>query len=274
MIEGDSTIHRLILSSSRAVYGEGKYYSNERGVEVYPDSRKMEQLAIGDWNIYEGTSVAPLSAMATDENSKISPQSAYALTKAFQEAMVENFCKTRNISYVVLRYFNVYGQRQSLCNPYIGVASIFCTRLINRNPVVLYEDGTPIRDFVHVKDVVTANLLALNPKVTNEVFNVGSGQPLSLYDVGVCLVREFGLDEDKFLKRSKMYRIGDIRSCYANIQKIQTRLQYFPTVTFSDGARELINWVIDESKRQTVQDQHSAVEQLMVQKKILLKSSN
>ena len=147
-----------------------------------------------------------------------------------------------DIPTVALRYFNIYGSRQSLSNPYTGVVAIFSSRLMNHKAPIIFEDGLQSRDFVNVKDIVQANLLALEKEEADfETFNVGTGIPTSICTAGEVL-REKLAPECELLVLGQ-YRIGDIRHCYADIRKITTRLNYAPTVSLSEGMDELLRWV-------------------------------
>jgi dTDP-L-rhamnose 4-epimerase len=159
-----------------------------------------------------------------------------------------------------LRYFNTYGPRQALSNPYTGVAAIFSSRILNGNPPLIFEDGLQSRDFVHVKDIVQANLLALeSPEADYEVFNVGTGEPTTILDLAHLLVDRLGRS-DLGPQVVQRFRAGDIRHCYADISKIRRKLGYIPQVSLEEGMTDLIRWVSEQSD---VSDQVSlAVEQL------------
>jgi dTDP-L-rhamnose 4-epimerase len=143
---------------------------------------------------------------------------------------------------VALRYFNIYGSRQALSNPYTGVAAIFSSRLLNHKPPLAFEDGLQSRDFIHVSDIVQASMLALEKEEANyEVFNVGTGRPLTVLDVGNILCEK--LDPKQKPVILNQYRAGDIRHCYADISKIRERLGFAPKVAFEDGINGLVDWV-------------------------------
>jgi dTDP-L-rhamnose 4-epimerase len=239
------TIRKVILSSSRAVYGEGMYRCEKDGI-VFPPGRHPDDLARQDWSMKCPVCGAVVESIPTTEAAALHPTSVYAQTKKFQEEICHLMGGIHGIPVVALRYFNVYGSRQALTNPYTGVIATFCTRLLNGHPIILYEGGVPQRDFVHVSDVVQANLLALDyggPE-TYMVFNVGSGVPLTLQDIAgdVCAV----LERDPDIQLSARHRIGDILSCYADLQRTRELLGYEPQVTFRDGMHELVAWLGDD----------------------------
>jgi dTDP-L-rhamnose 4-epimerase len=140
-----------------------------------------------------------------------------------------------------LRFFNVYGSRQALSNPYTGVAAIFCARLLNDRPPLVFEDGLQMRDFVHVNDIARAVVAAAEKPVAGEAINIGSGESVSVLQVAESLARQMSKDiEPKILGK---FRNGDIRHCFADIRKAQCLLNWEPTIPFRRGVRELVDWV-------------------------------
>ena len=234
------TVQRLILSSSRAVYGEGAYHCPACGT-VYPPLRSRQALERGDWQIACPACAGPLQPLPTGEGKPLAPISVYAETKRVQEELVRMFSASYGIPAVILRYFNVYGTRQSLANPYTGIAAIFATRTLAGQPIAIYEDGLQGRDFVNVRDVVQANLLALESRdAAGGTFNVGSGERLTVIDLARHVCRELGAGED-FIHAGQ-FRIGDIRDCFADLTQSRQLLGYAPAVPFSEGVRELVAW--------------------------------
>jgi len=235
-------IEKLIIPSSMSIYGEGLY--RQDGREVFPSLRPKEQLESGDWNLYwEGESCehAP-----THEDKPLRPTSIYAITKRDQEEMALSIGREYHIPVVALRYFNIFGPRQSLSNPYTGVAAIFSSRLLNGNEPVVFEDGLQLRDFVHISDIVQANLLASEKNEGDyQAINIGSGAPVSILDVARSTIRAFGKNIEAKVTNSA--RPGDIRHCYADITKAQTLLGYAPKSKFEDSINELIDWVGHQS---------------------------
>jgi dTDP-L-rhamnose 4-epimerase len=152
---------------------------------------------------------------------------------------------------VALRFFNVYGPRQALSNPYTGVAAIFSARLLNGKPALVFEDGMQARDFVHVSDIVQAIRLALDsPAADHDVFNVGTGRALTVLDVAHALARGIGVDIAP--QMVNQFRAGDIRHCYADISKIRRTLGYEPRVRFEEGVHELVAWIRQEPAKDRV----------------------
>jgi dTDP-L-rhamnose 4-epimerase len=196
---------------------------------------------------------------ATAEDKPFNPTSVYAISKLDQELLCLVFGETYDVGVVALRYFNTYGPRQALSNPYTGVAAIFSSRLLHRRPPLVFEDGLQLRDFVHVSDIARANVLALeSADATGEVINIGSGRPVSVLEVARALARHLRLDlEPDIVER---YRAGDIRHCWADVTRAKQLLGYEPTVAFEDGVGELIEWV----RRQTADDKvHAAHAELV-----------
>ena len=231
-------IKRLILASSRAVYGEGEYSCPTCGV-VYPGQRAAAQLHDEQWHPICPHCQRLLSLRPVSETTPSLPVSIYGLTKHNQEDLCHLMGKTLNIPVTILRYFNVYGPRQAHTNPYTGVVIHFFRQAMERQPVPLYERGLPIRDFVHVLDVVQANLLALHapPAVGSAVYNVGSGQAMSIRELAEMVFTAVNLPPH--LQSTARFRLGDIFGCYADLSRIQ-RLGYAPEVAFADGLATLL----------------------------------
>lgn len=239
-----TNIKKVVVASSRAIYGEGKYLSAELGA-VYPSHRKAEDMDKGNFEvIYPGASL--LQMAATDEESKIHPSSVYGITKQNQEQMVMLVCKSLGIAAVTFRYQNVYGPGQSLSNPYTGILSIFTSLIKNKKPINIFEDGNESRDFVFIDDVVRATVLGIErDEANNEVFNVGSGVPVSVTEVARSLVRSYGIESE--LRVTGNYRLGDIRHNYADISKIERLLGFKPSVSFTEGLKKFTDWVNKQS---------------------------
>ena len=236
----DHRVGRLVTAASNTLYGEGMYECGDCG-RFAGVIRPEEQMSRHDWEMrcpQCGKSARPVP---TPETKPLDPTSIYAITKRDHEEMCLCIGRAYGIAAVALRYFNVYGPRQSLSNPYAGVATVFCSRLLNGNPPVAYEDGLQTRDFVHVTDIARANLLAIESDVADEVFNVGTGRALSVLELANILIDKLGIDGQPEVPAQ--YRTGDIRHCYADISKIQQALGYQPQVRFEDGVAELVEWV-------------------------------
>lgn len=234
-------VRRIVVASSRAVYGEGRYRSVEKG-HVYPLQRTEACMRKGDFEVKVEGCQQPLMLVGTDEESKIHPTSVYGITKQVQEQMVMTVCPVLDIVPVAFRFQNVYGPGQSLSNPYTGILSIFSTRIANGNNVIIFEDGRESRDFVFIEDVVDAIILGIeSDRANNEVFNVGEGVPTDVLTVGKTLIEKF--ESDVKLVVSGSYRLGDIRHNYADLTKIKSMLGFSPRWTFNRGISEFVAWV-------------------------------
>ena len=235
------SIKKMIIASSRSIYGEGKYLCKNDGV-LYPNQRKDIDMSKGKFNLVCNKCNEPLQFLATDEDSKVHPSSIYGITKQQQEQMILLMGKTLNIPAVALRYQNVYGPGQSLSNPYTGILSIFSTRLLNGNDIDLYEDGQETRDFVFIDDVVNATILALEKKeANNQIFNVGSGVATSVIEVANLLKSLY--NSAVKISVSGRYRLGDIRHNYADLSKIKNVFGFSPKFDFLSGITSFVNWV-------------------------------
>lgn len=239
----DFPIERLVVASSMSIYGEGRYRA-KNGELFAPRLRPAAQLERDEWEVV-GPDGQPAEPAPTDEDKPLYCTSVYALSKKDQEEYCLVVGDAYGIPTVALRYFNVYGNRQALSNPYTGVAAIFGSRLLNKKPPIVFEDGRQMRDFVHVSDIVQANLLAMKAPagdVAGQVFNVGTGRPLTLLDVFKVLSCELGAGDIQPEIPGK-FRAGDIRHCVADISKIRGALGYEPKVRFEEGMRELTAWM-------------------------------
>lgn len=234
-------IKKLIIASSMSIYGEGKYECSDCGI-VYPPLRGNEQFKKREWDMKCPSCGRVVKPVPTDENKPLQPTSIYAISKKDQEEMCLAVGRAYGIPTVALRYFNIYGPRQALSNPYTGVCAVFSSRIKNNNPPIIFEDGLQTRDFISVHDIVRANLLVMEKsKADYEMFNVGTGKPVSILDIARNLSKLYG----KALKPDivNKYRSGDIRHCYADISKLK-KLGFKPTISFEDGMRELVEWGI------------------------------
>lgn len=235
------TIKRILIASSRSIYGEGKYFSDDFG-EVYPTHRSEVDMKNGDFEVKYKDSKSPLRLCATDENSKIHPSSVYGITKQVQEQLIMTVCPTIGIEPVAMRYQNVYGPGQSLSNPYTGILSIFSNLILNGQGINIFEDGKESRDFVFIDDVVEATILGLEvPDAANEVFNVGYGEPTDVLAISKILIENYGKEVP--IKVTGNFRIGDIRHNYADLSKINKVLGFKPKYDFKAGSAKFCNWV-------------------------------
>ena len=238
----EHNIQKIVVASSRAVYGEGKYLCLENNKETYPLQRKESDMKQAIFNPRCNICNSELKMVATDENSKIHPTSVYGKTKYEQEKMVMLSEKLLGIPSVVFRYQNVYGPGQSLLNPYTGILSIFSTRILNHNDLNIYEDGLESRDFVYIDDVVDATILGIEKEEANRhVFNVGSGNTTTVKEVAEILKSYFNSNVNIVLTGE--YRLGDIRHNYADLTKVKKILGFFPKYSFNEGVLEFVKWV-------------------------------
>ncbi|HPH31952.1 MAG TPA: NAD-dependent epimerase/dehydratase family protein [Chitinophagaceae bacterium] len=236
-----TAVKKVIIASSRAIYGEGKYISAELG-PVYPKHRIAADMDKGQFEVTYPGAVSPLQLVATDEESKIHPSSVYGITKQNQEQMVMTVCPTLGIAPVAFRYQNVYGPGQSLTNPYTGILSIFSTLVLNNKPVNIFEDGKESRDFVFISDVIRATFFGIEKEEANgQIFNVGTGIPTTVQEVAEGLIALYGKEVP--VNVSGNYRLGDIRHNYADMSKIENLLGFRPAVSFAEGLRQFTVWV-------------------------------
>jgi len=247
----EHSVKKVIVASSRAIYGEGRYKCQEHG-EVFPESRTDEDMAGGDFECKCPVCGAEVILMSTTEESKIHPTSVYGISKQTQEQLVMTVCPTIGIAPVAFRYQNVYGAGQSLSNPYTGILSIFSTRIKNGNGINIFEDGRETRDFVYIEDVVDATIAALETTLADEeIFNVGTGVPTDVSTVAHTLVKCYGLEVPVTV--SGNYRLGDIRHNYADITKARTLLGFEPVYDFEKGIRKFSAWV---DRQQVMEDKY------------------
>ena len=244
-------VQRLIVASSMSIYGEG-LYSRGDGALVDDVERSVEQLRLTDWEPHD-ESGGPLLPVATPEHKRPSLSSIYALSKYDQERMCLIIGRAYGIPTVALRFFNVFGTRQALSNPYTGVLAIFASRLLNDRPPLIFEDGLQRRDFVSVIDVVQGCRLALQvPHAAGQVFNIGSGRSYTVLDVAEMMQSRLGGPAEPEI--CGKYRVGDIRHCYADITRARTVLGYQPSVPLEDGLGDLAAWLRDQTAHDRVAD--------------------
>ncbi len=242
-------VKKVVVASSRAIYGEGRYYSTKLGY-LYPESRSNERMLTGNFEVNIPESDEVLQLMSTDENSKIHPTSVYGITKQNQEQMVMTVCAALNIAPVAFRYQNVYGPGQSLKNPYTGILSIFSTQIKNGKSINIFEDGKESRDFVFIDDVVDATIKGIeNENANGQVFNVGTGIATTVIEVAETLIKNYGLEVP--VQITGNFRIGDIRHNYADISKIKNYLNFTPSVTFENGIKRFTDWVNQQEIQQS-----------------------
>jgi len=237
----ENPVEKLVVASSMSIYGEG-LYKNAAGQLVTATERPLEQLKTGQWEVLDADG-QELIPVPTSENKIPSLSSVYALSKYDQERLCLMVGRAYNIPTVAMRFYNVYGTRQALSNPYTGVLAIFASRFLNDNAPMIFEDGNQQRDFVHVRDVALACRLALEtPEAAGQVFNVGSGNNYTITEIAERLALVLG-KEHLAPQITGKYRVGDIRHCYADISLAQQVLGFYPQVDFNNGLQELAEWL-------------------------------
>ena len=256
------SVKKVVVASSRAIYGEGKYYNKTKNTFVYPLQRIDEDMQKGDFEVKDPQNHSDvLELVATTEDAIIHPTSVYGITKQVQEQLVMTVCPTIGIAGVAFRYQNVYGPGQSLKNPYTGILSIFSTQIKNGNGINIFEDGKETRDFVFISDVVDATVLGIEKETANnQVFNVGTGVATDVITVATELSNNYGIQVP--ITISGNYRLGDIRHNYADITKARQLLGFEPKISFKEGLKQFTDWVntqeVEEDKYQQSIDEMKA----------------
>ncbi|MFH1257063.1 MAG: SDR family NAD(P)-dependent oxidoreductase [Candidatus Diapherotrites archaeon] len=241
LIKKEHSVKKLLVASSMSAYGEGLYFCGKCKMEREPGLREEKEMQKGNWEQSCPECGSELKAVATPERKKLDINSIYALTKRNQEEIVLMLGKAYGIPAVALRYFNVLGPRQSLSNPYTGVAAIFLSRVKNKKQPIVYEDGLQSRDFVSVHDIVNANLLAMKSNAADyEPFNVGTGKPSTIKELAETICSAYNFREGPIY--TQKFRKGDIRHCYADISKIRKKLGFEPGFSLEKTIAELIEW--------------------------------
>jgi dTDP-L-rhamnose 4-epimerase len=246
-----SRVERMVVASSMSIYGEGAYETQD-GEPAHPGLRSSQQLERRDWELRDDRG-RPLRPVPTPETKPLAPTSVYAVTKRDHEELFLTVGAAYQIPTVALRYFNVYGSRQALSNPYTGVAAIFSSRLLNGRPPLVNEDGEQTRDFVHVSDIVRTNLLAMRcPADGGRVYNVGTGRPTTIRRIGELLAASLGVEIEPEI--TGRFRAGDIRHCGADISRARAELGFEPAVRLEEGMHEVIDWVRTQSAEDRVEE--------------------
>jgi dTDP-L-rhamnose 4-epimerase len=251
----ENPVQKLVVASSMSLYGEG-LYRTAHGELLAGSERPFQQLTQHDWELHD-LNGEPLEPVPTPETKPPSLSSIYALSKYDQERMSLIIGRAYKIPSVALRFFNVYGTRQALSNPYTGVMAIFASRLMNGNPPKIFEDGLQQRDFVSVKDIAQGCRLALEvPEADGQVFNVGSGDHYTIKSLAEKISEVMGM-EDLEPEVTGKYRVGDVRHCFADISLARQVLGYQPRVSLESGLEELVSWLAGQQAVDRV-DQASA----------------
>ena len=250
-------VERLVVASSVSIYGEGLYRRPD-GATVCASDRTVEQLMAGKWELSD-VDGAPLAPVPTPESKQPALASVYALSKYDQERMCLVVGRAYRIPTVALRFFNVYGTRQALSNPYTGVLAIFASRLLNENAPIIYEDGCQKRDFVSVYDIAQACRLAYEVEgAAGGVFNIASGNVYTINALAERMATALGKAHIRPQVVGK-YRVGDIRHCFADIALAQQVLGYAPQVAIEDGMRELADWLQGQVAHDRVAEANAAL---------------
>ncbi|MFC2163225.1 SDR family NAD(P)-dependent oxidoreductase, partial [Candidatus Altiarchaeota archaeon] len=239
LTQEEHDVKKVVTASSMSIYGEGAYDCGECGT-VYPNLRSDEQLGRHEWEMFCPKCGRQAKPIPTSEEKPLHPTSIYAISKRDQEEMSQVVGKAYGIPTTTLRYFNVYGSRQSLSNPYTGVAAIFSSNIKNNNPPKIFEDGLQSRDLIHVKDIVQANQIVMKTSKSDyETYNVGNGRQVTILEMAEMLIEHYqsGL-KPKIMNK---YRSGDIRHCYSDCKKLR-KLGFEPEISLEQGLNDLVSW--------------------------------
>ena len=257
LLERRGTLQKLIVASSMSIYGEGQYRCSAPGCsaqgELAPQPRESAQLKARQWQLGCPQCGLPLEAVPTAERKALQCNSIYAIGKRSQEEMCLLFGRTYDVPVVALRYFNIYGTRQALSNPYTGVAAIFASRLLQQRAPLVFEDGGQMRDFVSVHDVVQANLLAMERSEGDGLaLNIASGEPITILRIAEILASTLGVRIPAVITGN--YRAGDIRHCFADISLARQRLGYRPRHRPVSAMGEMVEWLCAQQVVDRVED--------------------
>jgi dTDP-L-rhamnose 4-epimerase len=242
VLERRDAIGKLLVASSMSIYGEGQYRNPRTGEGgIAPGIRPEHQLAARQWEVVADDG-GPLEPEPTAESKPLRPTSVYAINKRDHEELFLSVGAAYGIPAVALRFFNVYGERQALSNPYTGVAAIFSSRLLNDNAPLVFEDGEQTRDFIDVRDLVRGCALALSGDgADGTTVNLGTGTPTSILQVARTIAD--GLGKELEPEIAAQYRAGDIRHCYADTSLAEELLGFRAEISFADGMRDLLAWL-------------------------------
>lgn len=261
IVNEDIDLEKMIVASSMSIYGEGEYHCPDCDEIRRPSLRDDAQMARGEWEHRCDDCGSELDPIPTPESKPRESTSIYAITKKDQEEMMLSIGRAYGIPTVALRYFNIYGSRQALDNPYTGVCAIFSSRIKNDNPPLVFEDGEQTRDFIHVHDIARANRLAQEADVSGEAMNIGSGTPTTITEIANVLIDLYGKADDLDPEIADDYRQGDIRHCVADTTKAETLLDFTADIEFEDGMRELVEWGREQEAEDRFEDAHAELEE-------------
>ncbi len=257
IIQRKLPIQKVVMASSQAVYGEGKYQCEQHGVH-YPPIRSIEQMNSGQWEHFCPLCDGQLTPLPADENTTIDSTTPYAISKYGQERLLRSWGKTHGIAATALRYSVTYGPRKSIFNPYTCVVAIFSTLILNDLPPVFYEDGQQQRDFIYVGDVARANVHCLeSPATDGEVYNVGSGQPTRVVDVVQTLAKCYGRQVQPLLRGE--YRPGEVRHLFSDSSELRAT-GWSPTTSLAEGLQAYVDWIRTQGD---IKEYFSEAEKLM-----------
>lgn len=255
LVDSRASLERLVVASSMSIYGEGHYVRPDGALPV-ARRRAVEQLYEHQWELHDPDGT-PLIPQPTPESKELDPTSIYALNKADQERMVLQVGSAYGIPSVALRFFNIFGPRQALSNPYTGVVAIFSSRLLNGNAPLIFEDGEQSRDFVSVHDIVRSLLLSAEGEApVGGAFNIGSGRSISVNRVARAVAQVLGVEIEPEI--TGRYRVGDIRHCFADLTKAREALGYEPEISLEDGMAELVAWLREQERPEDGVGRHAA----------------
>lgn len=260
-------IRKIVMASSQAVYNEGAYRCPEHG-HFYGQTRPVAQLELGDYEVHCPLCDRHSTPVPTDEAAPMGGENVYAISKADQERLLISFGRSTGLPVVALRYSCTYGPRQSLFNPYTGVIAIFCTRLMNDLPPVVYEDGRQSRDLVFVEDVARANMLvATDDRADGGVFNVGTGHAVEIGELAHTLARHLGKAIEPSIPGE--FRPGEMRALISDISKLEA-IGYSPQVELSRGIARYLEWTAEQGD---VGEYFSAAEKRLRARNIVKKAA-
>jgi dTDP-L-rhamnose 4-epimerase len=261
IVDEEIDLEKMVVASSMSIYGEGEYYCPSCEKVRYPSLRDEVQMSQSEWGHSCSECGHALEPKPTSESKPRDSTSIYAITKKDQEEMMLSIGRAYDIPTVALRYFNIFGSRQALDNPYTGVCAIFSSRIKNNNPPLVFEDGEQTRDFVHVSDIARANRLANESDAEDVAVNVGSGTPTTINEVAETLIDLYGKSGDLEPEIADDYRQGDIRHCYADPAKASEELGFEAEVGFEEGMRELVEWAREQEAEDNFEQAHQELEE-------------
>jgi dTDP-L-rhamnose 4-epimerase len=258
----DIDIERFVIASSMSAYGEGEYYCESCEEQRFSSLRNVEQLEAGKWEVYCSECNSRLNPVPTTESKPLDSDSIYAITKKNQEEMCLSVGRAYDIPVVALRYFNIYGSRQALDNPYTGVCAIFSSRIKNDNSPLIFEDGEQTRDFIHVSDIARANRQALEKSdAVGHAINIGTGDPTSITELAEELIRRYGKENELTPNVTNEFRSGDIRHCYADVSHAEEYLDFEAEVSLEEGLAELVSWGLNSDATDNSSEAYSEMKE-------------